>query len=175
MNRLKLNTRIFSLITGFVLMGAMHWAFASLEVGKPAPSLEAKTIDGKHFSLADDKGKVVIVNFWATWCDPCRKEMPAMEKYYEKNKDKGLRILAISMDDPGDADKVREVMKSYTYPAAFQSDADYSGYGRIWRMPMTFFIDRNGILRRDGGVGPPSIDLELLEKAVTPLLNTSGG
>ena len=98
-----------------------------------------------------------------------------MEKYYEKYKDKGLRILAISMDDPGDADKVREVMKSYTYPAAFQSDADYSGYGRIWRMPMTFFIDRNGILRRDGGVGPPSIDLELLEKAVTPLLNTSGG
>jgi peroxiredoxin len=174
MNTPKPNKGTISLVAGFLMMMAMPWALASLEVGKPAPPLEAKTIDGKNFSLADAAGKVVIVNFWATWCDPCRKEMPAMETYYKKYKDKGLRILAISMDDPEDADKVREVMKSYSYPAAFQRNADYSGFGRIWRMPMTFIIDRQGILRKDGDVGPPSIDLELLEKVVTPLLASHG-
>ena len=100
--------------------------------------------------------------------------MPAMETYYQKHKDQGLRILAISMDDPEDDAKVYQTMKQFSYPAAFQRDADYSGYERIWRMPMTFIIDRKGILRKDGGVGPPSIDLDLLEKVVTPLL-TSGG
>jgi cytochrome c biogenesis protein CcmG/thiol:disulfide interchange protein DsbE len=171
MMTLKLNKTAISLGVGFLMTIAMPWALASLEVGEPAPHLTAKTIDGQSFSLADAAGKVVIINFWATWCDPCRKEMPAMETYYKAHKDQGLRILAISMDDPEDEAKVREVMKTYSYPAAFQRDADFSDYGRIWRMPMTFIIDRHGILRKDGGVGPPSIDLELLEKVVTPLLN----
>lgn len=170
----KLDKGIISLGVGLVMMLVMPLALASLEVGKLAPPLTAKTIDGQNFSLADAAGKVVIINFWASWCDPCRKEMPAMETYYNKHKDQGLRILAISMDDPEDEAKVREIMESYSYPAAFQGDADFRGYGRIWRMPMTFIIDRHGILRRDGGVGPPSIDLELLEKVVTPLLNASG-
>jgi peroxiredoxin len=175
MNSQWMKTKLLSMGLGYLLMVIMMpLAQATLEVGKPAPPLKAKTIDGKNFNLSDDMGKVVIVNFWATWCDPCREEMPAMETYYKKHKDEGLRILAISMDDPEDANKVREVMKSYSYPAAFQRDADYSGYGRIWRMPMTFIIDRQGILRRDGGVGPPSINLDLLNKVVTPLL-TSGG
>ena len=152
----------------------MSCTHATLAVGKPAPPLEAKTIDGKNFSLADVAGNVVIINFWASWCEPCRKEMPAMESYYKKHKDGGLRILAISLDDSEDEAKVREIMKSYSYPAAFQRDADFSGFGRIWRMPMTFIIDRQGILRKDGGVGPPSIDLDLLEKIVTPLLASHG-
>jgi cytochrome c biogenesis protein CcmG/thiol:disulfide interchange protein DsbE len=170
----KLTESIILLVAGYLTAGIMPLAHADLEVGKPAPALEAKTIDGKNFSLADVKGQVVLVNFWASWCEPCRKEMPAMETYYLKHKDEGLRILAISMDDPEDDAKVYQIMKNFTYPAAFQRDADYSGYRRIWRMPMTFIIDRQGILRKDGGVGPPSIDLDLLEKVVTPLL-TSGG
>src|SRR6185312_1860862 len=77
------------------------------EEGKPAPSLEAKLIDGKPFSLSGERGHVVIINFWATWCPPCREEMPALETYYSRHKDEGLRIIAISMDDPQDAAKVR--------------------------------------------------------------------
>jgi thiol-disulfide isomerase/thioredoxin len=174
MNALKLKKGLYFVFAAFLLSAMLPRAHASLEVGKAAPALEAKTIDGKVFSLAADAGKVVIVNFWASWCEPCRKEMPAMEAYYKKHQGEGLRILAISMDDPEDDAKVYQIMKNYTYPAAFQRNADYSGYGRIWRLPMTFIIDRRGILRKDGGVGPPSIDPDLLENIVTPLLTSVG-
>lgn len=142
----------------------------ALDVGKPAPPLRATTLDGADIRLADLHGDVVIINFWATWCAPCREEMPALEAYYQKYKAKGLRVLAISMDDPADADAVRKVMQAFSFPAALERQADYRGYGRIWRMPMTFVIDRRGILRKDGSVGRPSIDAALLDTLVTPLL-----
>lgn len=165
-------------IVGAVLIGVLSLIVAPLAyafgVGEKAPSLEAKNLDGKSFSLAAESGNVVIVNFWASWCEPCREEMPALETYYKQHKDEGLRVLAISMDDPADDDKVLRIMRAYSYPAAFQRNADYRGFGRIWRMPMTFVIDRKGVLRKDGGVGAPKIDLELLEKVATPLLSSGG-
>ncbi len=145
----------------------------AVEVGKPAPNVKAKLIDGRSFDLASEAGKVVIVNFWATWCAPCRQEMPALDAYYRQHKDEGLRIIAISMDSPADDQAVHEVMRQYSYPAAFKRDANYDGYGRIWRMPMTFVIDRQGILRKDGSVGEPKIDSAILDRIVTPLLKTA--
>ncbi len=139
--------------------------------GKAAPAMDLKFLDGSRFALAEQSGKVVIINFWATWCTPCRAEMPAIETYYQKHHAEGLQIIAVSMDDPKDEPKVREVMKSFTFPAAMARDANIKGYGRIWRIPLTFVIDRRGILRKDGWYGDPGIDLPLLEKTVTPLLN----
>lgn len=115
-------------------------------------------------------GKVTIINFWATWCEPCRAEMPAIHAYYDKHKAQGLQVLAISMDKPSAVDKVRAVATQFTFPVALQSDADFKGLGRIWRMPSTFVIDANGILRRDGSVGEATVDLASLEASVTPLL-----
>jgi cytochrome c biogenesis protein CcmG/thiol:disulfide interchange protein DsbE len=166
-----LRPRIISLVSALLFCLTSHaWA---IEVGKPAPNIEAKLINGQTFNLAAEAGKVVIVNFWASWCDPCRQEMPALETYYRQHKNEGLRIVAISMDDPSDEHVVREVMRQYSYPAAFKRDANYEGYGRIWRMPMTFVIDRQGILRKDGSVGEPKIDLPTLDKVVTPLLKAT--
>ena len=144
------------------------WA---MEEGRPAPSFEARVLSGASFNLNAESGHVVILNFWATWCAPCRQEMPDLEKYYQQHKAEGLRIVAVSMDDPTDDAVVREVMTQYGFSAAFSRDAQYKGYGRIWRMPMTFVIDRHGVLRKDGSVGDPKIDLRTLEKIVTPLLN----
>jgi|SRR5579864_403285 len=144
-------------------------AGASLE-DKSAPAFEAKLLDGSEFRLADSPGTVVVVNYWATWCVPCRAEMPAIDAYYRKHKDEGLRIVAISMDDPRDEAKVREVMKSFSFPAALARDTQARGYGRIWRIPLTFVVDRNGIVRKDGWFGDPGIDENLLEQTVTPLL-----
>jgi cytochrome c biogenesis protein CcmG/thiol:disulfide interchange protein DsbE len=140
------------------------------EEGKPAPRAEAKLLDGSTFSLAGQSGKVVILNFWATWCVPCRKEMPALETYYEKHRSEGLEMLAVSMDAPKDEAKVREFMRAYTFPAAMARDAEVKNYGRIWRIPLTFVVDRQGILRKDAWHGDPIIDLGQLEKMVTPLL-----
>ncbi|SRR5579871_5197460 len=140
------------------------------DVGDPAPPLQAKLLDGSQFSLAGSAGNVVIVNFWATWCVPCRAEMPALDAYYQKHRAEGLQLLAVSMDDPRDEPKVREVMRAFGFPAALAQDASFKAYGRIWRIPLTFVIDRRGILRKDGWYGSAGIDLPLLESTVTPLL-----
>lgn len=143
---------------------------ATLAVGQPAPPLSAHTLNGEYFDLTSARDKVVIVNFWASWCAPCRAEMPALETYYAQHKADGLLVLAITIDTPDQENAVRDIMRAYNFPAALAKDAQYAGYGRIWRLPMTFVIDRQGILRKDGSVGEPKIDLPLLEKLVTPLL-----
>ncbi|WP_248802370.1 TlpA disulfide reductase family protein [Pseudomonas sp. MWU13-2100] len=142
----------------------------AVDVGEHAPDLTAKTLNGETFDLRKLAGQVVIVNFWASWCEPCREEMPAMETYYQQHKGEGLKIIAISMDEPEDEAMVRKVMARYSYPAAFQRDAEFKGFGRIWRMPMTYVIDRHGVVRKDGSVGDPKIDLPLLDRLVSPLL-----
>ena len=143
---------------------------AALEVGKPAPPLEAGLLDGTSYSLQAEKGKVVIVNFWATWCAPCRAEMPAIDAYYKKHRGEGLEVIAVSMDDPGSEEKVRNVMRAFSFPAALGPRSDFKGYQRIWRLPLTFVIDRDGVLRQKDWYGDPGIDEHLLESTVTPLL-----
>jgi peroxiredoxin len=96
--------------------------------------------------------------------------MPAFESYYQAHKTQGLRIIAVSIDDPSDEAKVREVMSSYTFDAALERESQHKGYGRIWRLPLTFVIDRKGVLRKDGWYGAAGIDQPLLDKVVTPLL-----
>ena len=87
----------------------------AIEEGKPAPAFTADLIDGKPFSIESVKGQVVIINFWATWCPPCRQEMSAFEHYYQQHKDQGLRLIAVSLDEPAEEAKVHEVMKAYGF------------------------------------------------------------
>lgn len=157
-------------LLALLLLVALPSAAAALHEGKAAPALEAKLLDGQTFSLAGQAGKVVIINFWATWCAPCRAEMPALDAFYRKHRDEGLVVLAVSMDEPNLEPKVRDVMKAFSFPAALGPQSDFKGYMRIWRLPLTFVVDRSGVLREKDWYGDPGLDEALLERTVTPLL-----
>jgi thiol-disulfide isomerase/thioredoxin len=161
--------RILLLLACAALSFPTAWA-KGLAVGAPAPSIETTLLDGSHFSLAAQRGKVVVVNVWATWCGPCRAEMPALDAFYRAHRDQGLVVVGISADDRADAGKVRTAMRDVSYPAAMLDDTRMSGYGRLWRMPLTFVVDRNGVLQRDGFKAAPTIDAASLDLQVLPLL-----
>ena len=143
---------------------------ANLTVGKVAPAFEIKTILGTPITQSSTKGRVLVINFWATWCAPCHHEMPELEKFYRKYHDQGVDVVAISLDDKSDLDAVKNAMKSCSFPFAMADDADMHRFGRVWRVPVTFVIDRNGVLRHNGWEGEPVVDAAILEKIVLPLL-----
>ena len=145
--------------------------FAGIELGQSAPNIEGTLIDGKPFSLNNNRGKVILVNFWASWCEPCREEMPAIEAFLKKNKARGFEVLAIAMDKPSDIEQAKQIMRNYSFLFAEKNQINYSGYGRIWRIPSSFIIDKQGILRKNGFTGDPKVDTKLLEEVVTPLLS----
>lgn len=154
-----------------LFMACATLARAAPREGAPAPPFEATLLDGRRVSLADYSGKVLLLNFWATWCAPCRAEMPAMQAYYARHRAAGFEILAISVDRPSELAAVVEAMRPYAFPAGLARDASFAAYGRIWRMPTTFVVDRRGVLRLNGASGAPVvIDEVMLERSITPLL-----
>jgi thiol-disulfide isomerase/thioredoxin len=158
-------------ILAFLLSLATSVFATDVLLGAPAPEVQTKLLNGTDsFQLSARRGKVVIINFWATWCAPCKAEMPAIQAYFDKHKDDGLEILAISMDDNRDLVEVKKVAQQYSFLMAMKSESNFKGLGRIWRMPTTFVVDRDGILRKNGHVGEAEITLAELEALVTPLL-----
>ena len=161
------------LLSAALSLAATFATGAEMGEGKPAPGFDIVTLDGQHHTLESEKGRVVLINLWATWCVPCREEMPAIEAYYREHKGEGLVVLAVSMDEASKDAQVQSLMRQFSYPAAYKRDANLKGYGRIWRMPMSFVIDRQGVLRKDGSEGDPKVDAEILDKVVTPLLKAN--
>ena len=144
----------------------------NLVVGKAAPPIILTTLDGKQIATRDLQGKVVIVTFWATWCGPCREELPLLSRYAKQHAKDGLVILGFSLDTPDELDKVREVSRSLSFPVGLLGDPHVPGYGRIWHLPVSFTIDRNGLLVDNGWKDKaPEWTAERLEQIVTPLLN----
>jgi peroxiredoxin len=112
--------------------------------GNLAPDFSVTAIDGKTISLADYKGKVVLLDFWATWCAPCRTEIPHFVDMQNKYGSEGFQVIGISMDD--DAKPVREFSQQYklNYPVAVGDDKLAERYGGVLGLPVNFIIDRDG-------------------------------
>lgn len=153
-----------------LLLGSRAFA-ADLALGVPAPEVQARLLDGEHtFLLSAQRGKVIVLNFWASWCAPCKAEMPLLQSYYDQHKAQGLELLAISMDDATTLPEARTIAKRYSFPIAWKSESSFKGLGRIWRLPTTFVIDREGMLRRNGQVGDAEITQAELDALLAPLL-----
>jgi thiol-disulfide isomerase/thioredoxin len=146
-----------------------------LRVGAPAPPASLVTLDGKRISSADLIGHVVILTFWATWCTPCRDELPLLSSYAERHAADGLRVLGFTLDTPDKLPEVRQVAQTLKFPVGLLGNSSAPGYGRIWRLPVNFTIDRAGRLIDDGWKDKkPTWTPERLERIVTPLLSQGG-
>jgi thiol-disulfide isomerase/thioredoxin len=113
--------------------------------GKDAPDFELKTLDGKKVKLSELRGKAVVVNFWATWCGPCKLEMPWLVDLQTKYADKGLVILGLSVDE-GSSEKIASFAKDMgvNYPVLRSTDEVSNLYGGIDGLPTTFYVGRDG-------------------------------
>jgi len=135
-------------------------------IGKPARSMSLRTLDGKTFDLGSLRGKVVLVSFWATWCAPCREEMPTLGAFYSRYHDRGLEMIAISVDRPKDRARVLKASKALAYPTAMLNEVVVDGFGEPEGVPLTWVVDADGIVR-DQFI---AVDDDLLAKVVVPLL-----
>ena len=148
---------------------------AELKVGQPAPPLVLHTLDGRIIATPDLLGQVVVATFWATWCVPCREELPLLSAYAAQHAPQGLQVLGFSLDEPQNLPKVRTVASGLSFPVGLLGSPWVPVYGRIWRLPVSFVIDRTGRLIDNGwNDDSPEWTAQRLQRVVDPLLARGG-
>ena len=130
-----------------ILVGLLGMAGRPPLVGGPAPEISLKDLQGHEVRLSDFRGKVVLLNFWATWCKPCKEEMPAMQTSYEKLRDKGFVVLAVN--ELEDTDKVAQHIRDHGHTFEVVMDRNNTVANRygVVGLPVSFLIDAQGIVR----------------------------
>ncbi|NOX61493.1 MAG: redoxin domain-containing protein [Chloroflexi bacterium] len=129
-----------------IILALEHPVTVGLREGNLVPDFTLATLDGGEKSLSDLRGQAVILNFWATWCFPCREEMPLLEKKYQANKDKGLVVVGVNVgESPA---QVQEFVDNIgvTFPIWLDRDQKVSRQYRVFGLPSTFFINREGVI-----------------------------
>lgn len=155
---MKLRLIVWLLLTVVLFAGC---GGGKLAPGKPAPEFELGTLDGQMLSLSQFRGSPVLLNFWATWCGPCRREMPYLQKVYERWQGVGLVLLAINIgESPPD---VAEFMQAgrFTFPVLMDVSGEVATRYGIEGIPTTFFIDAEGIIQEvQVGAFPSAAEIE---------------
>ncbi len=170
MNRQVSSGSTIFIIAGVAILALIALGFAGNTGGLPksgpraghsAPALSAKSTDGKSVSLADFKGKVVLLNFWATWCGPCRQELPVIAALQEKYKDRGLVVLGVAGDET--PEPVQKFLESSPLPFTnlYTTKEIVETYG-IKALPTSVLIDKNGQIVFDIDGYDPKLDFGAL-------------
>src|SRR5208283_1948862 len=135
--------------------------------GNLAPDFTVTDLEGRKLTLSDYRGKVVLLDFWATWCTPCREEIPHFAEMQNQYVSQGFQVIGISMDD--DAQQVREFYQQYrlNYPVALGDDTLADKFGGVFGLPINFVIDREG---RIHSRHPGATDVSVLDREVSDLL-----
>jgi thiol-disulfide isomerase/thioredoxin len=138
--------RAFSVLVMTTLVASLAWAAQTLS--GPAPGFSLQSRDGQQVSLASLKGKVVMVNFWATWCVPCRQEMPHLEALYEKYNSLGFELLAVNVEK-NNAEGARKWLEEtpVTFPVLFDPNNEVTKLYKVQTMPSTVLVARDGTMR----------------------------
>jgi cytochrome c biogenesis protein CcmG/thiol:disulfide interchange protein DsbE len=156
--------RVLALVACLAALASANALAKQPVVGEPAPDFQARTLDGEKLTLADFKGQVLVLNFWATWCAPCRKELALLDSYYRIQEKTGLRVLAVSTEDSLQLGKLKAVAAALAIPMV----RGFRGhYGPLRSMPTNFIIDRAGYLRYDKGA---ALTLDEMNAVLLPLL-----
>jgi cytochrome c biogenesis protein CcmG/thiol:disulfide interchange protein DsbE len=138
---------------------------AAPKAGVAAPEFTLTTLAKRKVKLSELRGKVVVINYWATWCAPCKAEMPMMHEYFRSNQARGLEMFGVTTEDSVPAFKLQKLASLLSYPLAAKINGGYGAIGNA--VPSTYIIDRKGILRvaKAGAFSEAEF-----RKAVDPLL-----
>ncbi|MAF76452.1 MAG: redoxin [Idiomarinaceae bacterium] len=130
-----------------VLLGLTTTVTQAATVSVEAPDFTLKSRDGDNLRLSEERGNIVIVNFWASWCGPCREELPEFEALYQNYADMGVTVYAVNVDDQSEkANKLLEDI-SVSFPVLYDPDGEVSELYDVSAMPTTVMIDRDGVAR----------------------------
>jgi thiol-disulfide isomerase/thioredoxin len=150
-----------ALLAAFV---AFAWPAAATDGSPPAPEFKLVNRAGGELSLSGLKGQVVMINFWASWCGPCRKEFPALDQIYAKYKPMGFQMVAINVEsDKADAERFLG-HTPVSFPILFDPDNKVSGNYGVSAMPTTFLVDRQGQLRWQHRAYKPGDEAKYIEQ-----------
>ncbi|HLR63067.1 MAG TPA: TlpA disulfide reductase family protein [Lentibacillus sp.] len=139
-----------------------------IETGNYAPDFEVKTLSGETFKLSDLRGEKVILNFWASWCGPCKKEMPEMQKFHEEYGDQ-VKVVAVNLTGKDSGIKaVQEYVdkNGYTYPIPLDKNSEIQDAYSVYNIPTTYFIGTDGKVQQPPKFGPMDYDymVEMMNK-----------